>query len=63
MTEYPAGAQPLWMSDAGNGALWFTDNTDHELVRFDISTHATTVAFQCPGSNAVTPLRTPGLLW
>ena len=41
ITEYPAGAQPLWLSDAGDGALWFTDNTDHELVRFDVSTHAT----------------------
>ena len=49
MTEYPAGAQPLWLSDAGDGALWFTDNTDHELVRFDISSHATTVFSSAQG--------------
>jgi virginiamycin B lyase len=49
ITEYPAGAQPLWLSDAGDGALWFTDNTDHELVRFDISSHATTVLSSAQG--------------
>ena len=49
ITEYPAGGQPLWLSDAGDGALWFTDNTDHELVRFDVSTHATTVFSSAQG--------------
>jgi virginiamycin B lyase len=49
ITEYPVGAQPLWLSNAGDGAVWATDNVDHELVRFDISAHTTTVLGDAQG--------------
>ena len=43
ITEYPAAGKPLWLAQAGDGALWATDNTDSELIRFDRSTHTTTI--------------------
>jgi streptogramin lyase len=38
ITEFPAGGQPLWLSNAGDGAIWATDNTGDQLLRFDLST-------------------------
>ncbi len=41
---------PPWATTStGDGALWFTDNTDKELVRFDVSTHATTAFSSAQG--------------
>jgi virginiamycin B lyase len=37
ITEYPAGGRPLWLSDAGDGAIWATDNVNDQLLRFDLS--------------------------
>jgi virginiamycin B lyase len=38
ITEFATGGKPLWISVGGDGALWLTDNTDKELLRFDITT-------------------------
>ncbi len=37
ITEYPAGGQPLWLSNAGDGAIWATDNINDQLLRFDLT--------------------------
>jgi virginiamycin B lyase len=37
ITEYPAGGQPLWLSNAGDGAIWATDNVNDQLLRFDLT--------------------------
>jgi virginiamycin B lyase len=40
ITEYPAGGQPLWLSNAGDGAIWATDNLNDQLLRFDTTSDA-----------------------
>jgi virginiamycin B lyase len=37
------------LSNAGDGALWATDNVDEELVRFDLSAHTATVLGSAQG--------------
>lgn len=32
---YTVPGTPLWVSSAGDGGIWMTDNTDHRLIRFD----------------------------
>ncbi len=43
ITEDPIGGHPLWLASGGDGALWATDNTDSELLRYDPTAGTTTV--------------------
>ena len=43
INEVATSGTPLWISNAADGALWATDNTNQQLLRFDTSNDTTTV--------------------
>jgi virginiamycin B lyase len=66
ITEYPANGKPLWVSTAHDGAIWFTDNSNGQLLRFDTTTNtATSIAAAQGVAGDVTSdaVDTAGNLW
>ncbi len=48
---YTVPGEPLWVTSAGDGGIWMTDNTDHRLIRFDPTLETSTTFDSGQGVN------------